>query len=817
LIDIFRIGIHIGMTTNAGEVLSTMLRHLVGVNARVEELNRNLGRMRGLAVSAVGAFAGFEGLKFIKDIVDSSKELNKQLEQTKNMGGDFAATIPQQYRRAFEISREVPTSVPHENVKQFREVGSQLDNITDAMSERVAPFMAKLSYLIGNLGREDSDKATQNIVKAIENVGGTTSTGPDGQKHFDVNKLLEYLNLAYKAINISGGLFTSADLLAMSKTAGVAGRMEDPRAFFLEQMEMAISMGASRTGTAQTSLLNQLIGGTMPVHTAHDMQRVGMLRPGEWRSDHGHIVLSNEARERFAQVARDPLRWVREQFVPMLEKLGMNEMQILQEIFKVFGRQTTQRYIAEGMQNAPQQERALRLSQQMPGVAEAYQELHEHDLTTNEKELAAAWQGLREALGSPEAIQAEISVLHALTDAIHALTYTVTHHTVAATRILELSAALSALVAVGGTLGVITFALRGFASAASLFAGGAAISGITALTGGLRNLAGAAIAAGAVVGAISAKEGLQRGSDIVENKVFGAGHAEAVQKLHEQGAAQFWNWLFGKKDDTQPAPILPPGGTPPAPPAAGPLPRPPATPPESAPPRPPAAPTNVGQPSVPSMSGLPRPPASPSEAATPRPAGVPPQAAVQAGPQSGTTAWIRHDPSPAEIARADQIAKEALAKVLKSDKPPPPGTPVITQAQALAQLKTEQQKESHTPTAVNRAADWLHDFLNDLTGETNYVNAPPPPASPGPPEPKIDWKTAPPPAAHHTTEAAPYHPNRTILQTLQMQGVVNLDGKKVGTFVAKSQADALARPPAGPTAPDSRLSLPQPGQLAPIQ
>ncbi len=46
---------------------------------------------------------------------------------------------------------------------------------------------------------------------------------------------------------------------------------------------------------------------------------------------------------------------------------------------------------------------------------------------------------------------------------------------------------------------------------------------------------------------------------------------------------------------------------------------------------------------------------------------------------------------------------------------------------------------------------------------------------------------------------------------IHLHGDVNLDGYRVGSVVAGQHADQLSRPPAGPTGPDSRLTIPIPG------
>ena len=83
-----------------------------------------------------------------------------------------------------------------------------------------------------------------------------------------------------------------------------------PEAFYAAAVEMGVSQGASRTGTALTSLFSQMIGGTMPVHVAQEMQRMGLMDQGEWKSDHGHVVMSPTASQRFQGIETDPIAYI---------------------------------------------------------------------------------------------------------------------------------------------------------------------------------------------------------------------------------------------------------------------------------------------------------------------------------------------------------------------------------------------------------------------------------------------------------------------------------------------------------------------------
>lgn len=147
-------------------------------------------------------------------------------------------------------------------------------------------------------------------------------------------------------------------------------------------------------------------------------------------------------------------------------------MDMLKEVFRLFGRQTTQRLLGEIIQNKPQFARAAHMFPQIMSIDDTMRELNAHDLATNQRELTAAWTGLMEAMGSA-GVPVAIMALHGVTAGIQMLTDAAVAHPDAAAGLLAVAEALSALLAVGGALGVAAFALRGFGSALGLFRVGA--------------------------------------------------------------------------------------------------------------------------------------------------------------------------------------------------------------------------------------------------------------------------------------------------------------------------------------------------------
>lgn len=461
----------------------------------------------GAALAAGGVvamWAGRDGLRSIWDIVRGAEELNRELNRTKMLGGDFAATLDQQRALAFQITRTVPTSLPAENARLMRELGTQMGGPQEAM--KIAPLAAQFGWVLEQFTGKPSDDGMKNAIRAIVDRGAVFSTGVDGKEHIDPTKFQSEMNAVYRAIVLSGGLLTPQNLLQMVRQAGPSARLMDQNTFYTQMTEAAIAMGASRAGTASMSMFQQLAGGTMTRRTVEEMQRVGLISADEWRAAKGgggHIVVTPEATRRLAALASDPLKMVEETLMPKFKQMGMSSQDMLVEVFRLFGQRTTQRLVADLMNNQPQFARLRGMFGDVSTIPQAYKELQGADLSTNIRDLSAAWGGLMAALGTAATPQA-ISLLKDLTAGVKELTTLSLQHPRLAAFMLDIAGIGSAVLVIGGAAAVARVALGGFAGVLGLFGpGGAAAVGLETLTGAA-GLPALGVALGGLAGPLAA-------------------------------------------------------------------------------------------------------------------------------------------------------------------------------------------------------------------------------------------------------------------------------------------------------------------------
>ena len=131
-------------------------------------------------------------------------------------------------------------------------------------------------------------------------------------------------------------------MLTMSRQAGLPIKTMTQEAFYAGLGEMAVSQGAARTGTATTSLFSQFVGGIMPKRVAEEMEKMDLLKPGEYHTVRGGgVVMKESASLRLGQGMTDPIGFITGTLNDIMTKKGMDDQQKILEIYRLFGRQTT--------------------------------------------------------------------------------------------------------------------------------------------------------------------------------------------------------------------------------------------------------------------------------------------------------------------------------------------------------------------------------------------------------------------------------------------------------------------------------------------
>lgn len=412
MIDVFKIGVNIAMTSNASQVLNLMMKQFTGVNTAATSLQGKLGGLQKTAVILGAAFAAWEIGKIMLHAVEHASKLNHELVKLQIGMRLTDQQTNAESVSAFDISRRVPGTNVVDLVKQKRELSGTLGSLENA--NKVAELVAQGSAAVSSYVDKDTDLAKV-AVRALEIRGQVTKDHKVDPAMF----AKEFDNMV-RAIVASEGLLDPAKLLQFIQQAGPAARGMSAEAMWGEAPAVMNALGSSKAGTALNSMFAQFIGHVVAgKRVAIAMEEAGMLTPGKWNANTrgGKVIMDKDAVPNQAGFAEDPFAWMHEKLEAMRAK-GKDTVGLMQEIFQLGSRSTTQRLISDIDANWAVIENEKRRFNKMPGVKDIAKEQNDKDVEKNVKNLSDAWSNFMTTLGGPAASRT-IGILKWLTDEVN--------------------------------------------------------------------------------------------------------------------------------------------------------------------------------------------------------------------------------------------------------------------------------------------------------------------------------------------------------------------------------------------------------------
>jgi hypothetical protein len=335
---------------------------LSGISAIVAQLARGTGEtkkfesalknLKVAAWSAAGIFAGWEAIKGIKHLADHAKDLSHELVQIKKLNADMSAKdFARVQEWAFGMPGRVPGTTSVEALKTYGAIQSMFGKDQAlAMGDSIARF----GQVLGNQKGDWSNTSDQ-VLKMIRS-GDLLGKFVDATTHkVDIDKLQKFLDLGTKVINATHGMVNPQTWFQMAQQGGPAlSNMSDQG--LLSMAMAAQGMGGFRSGTAMTSLYQQMIGGKMFKYQADELSNLGLVGKDFTVGHGGRIVWGKGALDTpfTRMIQKDPLQ-ASEMMREALEKGGFTSIETqVPELFKMLGRQTTQRLMHDFLRNFPQ-------------------------------------------------------------------------------------------------------------------------------------------------------------------------------------------------------------------------------------------------------------------------------------------------------------------------------------------------------------------------------------------------------------------------------------------------------------------------------
>jgi len=542
--EAYSVAVKIQLINQATAGLATLTAQFRGAERDAAALQGRLTEIRrlgglALASGAVGA-AGFAGLGIFHKIVKPAEEFTHQL-ALMNAAGMRQKEIAESIAAAWQTSQKVITSTASDNLKTIREMRQVFGNTGDAI--RYLPQMQMLQAVLestlhgqGGIGAKD---VAYTAARALELRG--VSMNP---KDF-----LEQADLIARAAIASGGKVTPRDQLLAQKYSGQYGASFSNRFRWGIMPTLVQELGGASTGTALTSLMQALTGGRMTPQAARLLSHLTLhgaplLDMGKYQAFRSGMpgVTALGALQGTEHGVADPDLWIQNYLMAALKEGGITDPAKQAAVLgQAFSNRTAARaaYLL-GTQGA-RLDKDAGLIGQAKGIG-GYYSLIKSDPDMAWKALGAAWENLKTSIG--------VNVVPIIIPALNKLAADLNDFGAWARRHPDLTkdlvigfGALSGAMAIGGTLGAITFGFKalgaaiGFGSKVGLVAGLGELAGISGLGGLGLTLGGIAVGLGALVlatGAMAAAlNALDKDSDLDPK-----GHPG--KRFHHTGHGGFW-------------------------------------------------------------------------------------------------------------------------------------------------------------------------------------------------------------------------------------------------------------------------------------
>jgi hypothetical protein len=416
MVDVYRVGITLAMQGNAASALSALSHQFTGLHASAAQINSQFTRWTTLIGGMAGAFAGTKMIQGVAKIAEHGADMLHQQTLLRNLGVENLK-VTEATAKAWETTRLVAGTKIAENLKAVGELVSVFGDVNEAI--QAMPQFVRMAQVLGNVTGRDPDKSNVAYIaaRAMELRGALI----DPETH-QINPALfeKQLDLMTKVVQATHGKVGPEQWLQFVQTAGPASRMLTEGGMGTAGAVIQ-AMGGFRAGTAMSSLFQQFFGGIMTQRTAQELQNLGIVdKEGVEVRRGGSVVLKKGAVHGLGGLETDPLSFFVDTVIPALQQHGfITQEDQLKEIYKLFGRATTQRLAAELIQNLPQIEKERAMFGRAAGIAGAGRSAAE-DPTQVFREWHAALENLGTAVGAP-ILQAAVPHIASLANSLNSL------------------------------------------------------------------------------------------------------------------------------------------------------------------------------------------------------------------------------------------------------------------------------------------------------------------------------------------------------------------------------------------------------------
>ena len=414
--DAYKIGVCIVLANGVSPVLAIIGKDLLGLKTSVGEIEKSFGRW-GTAIGAVGlALGGAAILGAVTKLAEKAADFQDAMTKVSQLNPKVAALVQsgEIKRMSFDVATRLGMKV--EDVTKV--YGGIYGAIQDPKeSEELLPYAARYARLMQmrHPGSHPED-SIRTLLRAGEDSGRLT----DDAGKIDPKKVEQWLDMAARLEAATHGQVNADVLFQLAQHGGGVSLRGLSQEGYEHMAIVAQMLGGARAGTSLLSLRQQMTG-TMFSRNAEAFEKYGLLKPGEWRSDHGHVVMEDSGKDRLlGLVNKDPMKFVNT-LVDRFEAMGITDKdKQMQAITELLGRQTTQRMISDMFLARSQIQRETEGLEQGATVRQGLQG-YDGNIHAAQQNMGAAWHNLQVAIGGPEG-ERFASFLNKIAGAINSVT-----------------------------------------------------------------------------------------------------------------------------------------------------------------------------------------------------------------------------------------------------------------------------------------------------------------------------------------------------------------------------------------------------------
>jgi hypothetical protein len=583
MFEAYSVAIRVSLINQTAAGLLNMSRDFAKAHGDVEKLERSiLGIQQKLMAGGALAGAGLFGLSLIEKSLPYARDYAHQLAQM-NAAGMKQVEIAQAITAAWDAAKTAPTSTATQNLAAIRELRMVFGDTKDAIANLVT--VQRLQAILANTtdghGGKMAGESAYTVAKALEMRGATRDP-----RQFNVES-----DMMVKAIIASGGKVSPQDFLSNIIYGRRAAYGWDPTFTYtilptlIQEMKGSGGGGGRGPGNALMSAYAAVVGGTIPQKSLAVWDQLGLIDKSKvvWTKSHEMKGVKPGGISGADLFQSNPYAWAQQILLPALQSHGMNNPQQMRQTLQYLFPNRTASIMDQMVMQSWKFERDQRLIRGAGGLG-MYQTLLKTDPVMAQAALKAQWQNVLAVIGY-QLMPTLVSGALKLVGALRTLSGWMQHYPALTKTLVVGFAALSAAMAFGGVVILLSaafdaLALAGPVIAASIGLIAPAITGAIAAVTLFLSVPGAIGTAFAAVGAAISTIALP--VTLVVAAIAGIGvaiyqvvkHWDASKGILENIKAEFAmfvHWIWDKVrwllnmipgvhiDGDQPAPSAPHG------------------------------------------------------------------------------------------------------------------------------------------------------------------------------------------------------------------------------------------------------------------